>query len=72
MKQKFIETADLDEITAAEANQMSTHAAAIWGTNAILTSSRAQAQLKWKPSGTKLLDEIPDLIKSEAKRLGYA
>ncbi|KAK5059678.1 hypothetical protein LTR84_009561 [Exophiala bonariae] len=72
VEQKFIETTDLDEITAAEANQMSTHAAAIWGTNAILTSSRAQAQLKWKPCGTALLDEIPDLIKSEAKRLGYA
>lgn len=49
---------------------MSNHAAAIWGTNAILSSSRAQAQLKWQPSGASLLDEIPDLIKSEAKRLG--
>lgn len=70
MKQNYIETADLEEITAAEANRMSTHAAAIWGTNAILTSSRAQSQLKWRPSGTSLLDEIPDLIKSEAERLG--
>ena len=65
----MIETTDLDEITAAEANQMSNHAAAIWGTNAILTSSRAQAQLKWKPFGTSLLDEIPDLVTREASRL---
>ncbi|KIX04973.1 uncharacterized protein Z518_05845 [Rhinocladiella mackenziei CBS 650.93] len=68
-KQNLLETEEIEEITAEEANSLSAHAAATWGTNAILTSSRAQAQLHWSPSGVSLLEEIPEIVRSEAKAI---
>ncbi|KAL4865531.1 hypothetical protein BDV12DRAFT_174500 [Aspergillus spectabilis] len=70
--QGFIDSNDVEEITADEANALSPHAAAVWGTNANLTSSRAQAQLNWKPASyrPRYLDDVPTIVQIEARRLG--
>ncbi|KAL4876685.1 NAD dependent epimerase/dehydratase family protein [Aspergillus karnatakaensis] len=71
-KQGFIDTDEIDEITPEEANGLSPHAAAVWGTNANLTSSRAQARLDWKPAADrpKYLDDVPTIVRLEAESLG--
>ena len=69
-KQKFISSAEVEKVTAEEANSLSSHAAAVWGTNANLTGSRAKKQLGWKATGEDFLSGVPELIRLEAKRLG--
>ncbi len=69
-KQKFIPSAEVEMVTAKEADSLSSHAAVVWGTNANLTGSRAKKQLGWKPIGENLLSGIPELVRLEAKRLG--
>ncbi len=70
IKLKCVDTEELDEFTAEEADAVFPHFSAVCGTNAILKSSRAQKQLNWSPSGISLLEELPGLVRAEAKSLG--
>ena len=54
-----------EEIDADKANSMSGRAAVLWGTNALIKSSRSQAQLGWIPKAPDLSSEIPNIVKGE-------
>ncbi|KAL8851724.1 MAG: hypothetical protein Q9221_003334 [Calogaya cf. arnoldii] len=56
-----------EEIDAEKANSMSSHAAPLWGTNAVIKSSRSQAQLGWNPKAPTLSSEIAAIVKNEAE-----
>lgn len=60
----------LKTISPEEANRLSGHADLLWGTNAIMSSSRAQEKLGWKPRHHSLADEIPMMVRQEARFLG--
>jgi len=59
--------ADAETITAQKADSLSPHAAVLWGTNAVIRSSRARKLLGWNPSAPALSSTIPALVVSEAK-----
>ncbi|KAJ4298019.1 hypothetical protein N0V90_005918 [Kalmusia sp. IMI 367209] len=66
--QGFIKNPSVEKvIDAKEADALSGHASILWGTNAILTASRARSLLKWQPSRPSLADEIPGIVSREAK-----
>lgn len=67
--QGLIKSADTEIIDAKRADELSGHASVLWGTNAVVRASRAQASLSWKPVAPSLKDEIPDLVRSEAALL---
>ncbi|KAF2654815.1 NAD(P)-binding protein [Lophiostoma macrostomum CBS 122681] len=54
-------------IDAKEADSLSGHASILWGTNAVIKSSRAGSLLEWKPYHPSLRDEIPAIVRREAK-----
>ena len=45
---------------------MSGHAAVLWGTNAVIESSRSQALLGWFPRAPDLRSQIAAIVKNEA------
>lgn len=53
-------------IDAKEADELSDHASILWGTNAVIKSSRARSLLNWRPSRESLTDEIPGIVEREA------
>ena len=55
-----------EEIDAERANSMSGDAAVLWGTNALIESSRSQAQLGWFPRAPALRSQIVAIVKNEA------
>ncbi|TKX27088.1 hypothetical protein C1H76_0635 [Elsinoe australis] len=55
-----------ETIDADTANSLSGHAAVLWGTNAVIKSSRSQDLLDWSPSGPSLQEELPAIVKDEA------
>ena len=54
-------------IDGKEADALSGHASLLWGTNAVIKSSRAKSLLDWKPSRPSLADEIPGIVKREGQ-----
>lgn len=58
-----------ENISAEKANSMSAHAAVLWGTNAVTSSSRSQAHLGWIPKRPKLASEVASIVKSEGALL---
>ncbi|KAL2433515.1 Oxidase ucsJ [Exophiala dermatitidis] len=59
-------------ITPDEANKAMPAGAIFWGTNAVYKSSRGQKLLGWAPSAPSLQDDVPQIVKIEAKTLGKA
>ena len=69
--QGYISSSSADKvINAEEADALTAHGAVLWGTNAILRSTRARQHLGWNPAGPSLSQEVPAIVSSEAKRLG--
>ena len=67
-RQGLIDDPDIkEEIDAEKADRMSAHAAVLWGTNAMVKSSRAQARLGWTPTRPDLSSEVAAIVKSEAE-----
>ena len=64
--QGLIESVELNEMTPAEVDKLSSHASVLWGTNVVLHSSRAQKYLGWKPSAQSLKEDIADIVRHEA------
>lgn len=50
---------------AEEVDRLSGHASILWGTNAVLKSTRARSLLNWQPSRPSLEDEIPEIVRRE-------
>ena len=55
-----------EEIDAVKADSMSHRAAVLWGTNAVLKSSRSRARLGWIPRAPDLSSEIAPVAKGGA------
>lgn len=66
---KFIDTAEIDSISVAEANELVRAAAFLLGTNSRCKATRARELLGWKPK-YKLEDLLPEIVEEEAKALG--
>ena len=68
-RQELTQSDDVKSVSSEEANQIMPHGAVLLGTNAQLKSSRARRDLGWTPSGVSLAEDIPAMVKDEAKRL---
>ena len=66
LRQGLIDDAAIEEIDAKKADELSPHASVLWGTNAKITSQRAQKVLAWKPAGHSLAKEISEVVMREA------
>jgi nucleoside-diphosphate-sugar epimerase len=62
-------TDELRIISSEEANRLSGHADVLWGTNAIMTSTRTRENLNWRPRHHSLEDEISMMVREEARFL---
>lgn len=72
-KQKFIKggTPELRDWSIDEAVKSSAgFEAASWGMNSRGVAARAKKILGWRPQERSLSDEVPDIVQSEAARLG--
>lgn len=67
--QGLIPSDEVVSISAEEANNILTGGQAMWGANSRCRAIRARKTLLWKPKGRSIVEEIPDAVKSEAKRL---
>lgn len=56
---------DTKIITPEEADELSSDASILWGTNDAQKSSRAQKSLNWDPIGPSLEQELPAIIRAE-------
>lgn len=66
--QMLIESDSIKSLTSDEVDQVLAHGAVVLGTNAKLSSSRAQKFLGWQPSGISLAEDVPLMVKGEAER----
>lgn len=69
-EQGFIPSDEVVAVSVDEADQLTPWGAVQWGTNSRCRAIRARKVLGWVPNGPSLKDEIPDIVKSEAVRLG--
>lgn len=67
--QGFVEEAKLVE-TDMEGLRHGTSANSTFGTNSSSKAVRARKYFGWSPKGGSLRDEIPDIVRSEAKKIG--
>ncbi|KAF9632492.1 Mannosyltransferase 1 CMT1 [Lasiodiplodia theobromae] len=68
----YIKSADVEQLSAEEADKLIGHASAVLGTNARCEARRARELLGWKPVQHDLIDEIPVTVEAEARKLGVA
>lgn len=69
-QQGFISSDEVVTVSAEEADKLSSHGSALWGANARCRAIRARKLLGWSPTEKGLIDEIPLVVESEAKKLG--
>lgn len=69
-QQGFISSDEVVSVSAEEADKLSGHGSALWGANSRCRAIRARKLLGWSPIETSLIDEIPLVVESEAKKLG--
>ena len=70
MREKLIDSDEVDSITGAEADELSPHASIIVGTNAREQAQRAKRFLDWTPKDTDIQAEIARCVLDEARMLG--
>lgn len=66
----LIESAEVDSLTADEANKLLHFAFFLVGTNSRAKAVRARELLGWTPKQKGIADVLPDIVDSEAKALG--
>ena len=60
----------MPRITPEEADKLSHHSDILWGTNSIMTGTRGREKLGWRPKEHSLKDELPMMVRWEARFLG--
>ncbi len=70
VKQGFINTADVEAVSADEANQLTKVGALLWGANSRCRAVRARKLLGWEPHEQSLEKEISSVVESEGRKLG--
>jgi nucleoside-diphosphate-sugar epimerase len=68
--QGFLKTADVDSVTATEANELLPNGSRQWGMNSRCSAVRARKLLNWEPTGLTVDELMPSIIQGEAEALG--
>jgi nucleoside-diphosphate-sugar epimerase len=69
-KQGLIKTADVDSISANEANEIAPGGAMQWGLNSRCKAIRAGKLFNWEAKAASPEEIMPELVSSEAEKLG--
>jgi len=69
-KKKLISIAEIDNITAEEADKLTPHGSFLWGMNSRARAIRARKLLGWNPTQKPLFDLLPEIVDGEARSLG--
>ena len=69
-EKKLIDTAEVDTITADEADKTTFMGSYMWGTNSRCKALRASKVLGWEPQQKRLVDLLPEIVEGEAKKEG--
>ena len=69
-KQGLLPSDEVVTVSNEEANRLSPWGALLWGGNSRARAIRARKLLGWSPKEKSLIDEIPEIVASEAKKLG--
>lgn len=69
-EKSLIDSADVDTITADDADKLLPWGSYLWGTNSRGTAQRASKVLGWKPQQQSLMELLPSIVDGEAKSLG--
>ncbi|KAF2009725.1 NAD(P)-binding protein [Aaosphaeria arxii CBS 175.79] len=68
-KQDLIPEGSVKKVLDAQGvDALSGHASILWGTNAVLGSSRARSLLHWKPSRPSLEETLPEIVRIEGQK----
>ena len=68
-KQGYLETDEVVEVLAEEADKLSPAGSILWGANSRCKALRARNLLGWMPKEQSMDAETPEVVSSEAKRL---
>lgn len=71
-KQGFIKSAEARILEGEERDELKAIGVALWNVKSRAKAIRATKLLDWGPSERSLMDEVPDIVGSEAKRAGIA
>lgn len=66
----FTDSADVKVISPNEADKLTGRGSVFWGSNAKQFSSRSVELLGWVPTDYSLEQDIPEIVKAEAAKLG--
>jgi nucleoside-diphosphate-sugar epimerase len=69
-EQGLLPTANVDQVSGEEMDELIPHGSGILGTNALISAKKARQLLGWKPKYKDLDSEISRVVASEASRLG--
>lgn len=69
-KQGLIKSDEVQKVSKDQADEMTSHGSAKWGMNSRCKALRGTKLLGWKPVAPSPEDELPSLIRIEAKKLG--
>lgn len=68
--QGIIPSSEVVTVSSKEADQLSPYGSLLWGSNSRCRAIRSRKLLGWSPKERSLEEEIPEIIRSEASRLG--
>ena len=68
-KQGLIASEAMSTIASTEKNELAPIGRALWNISSRARAIRARRLLKWKPRERSLLEEVPDIVASEAERV---
>ena len=71
-KQGFIESAEANVLEGKEREKLEAVGVALWNVNSRAKAVRAAKLLGWRAGERSLMDEVPDIVSGEAKRIGLA
>ena len=65
---KLLDTAEVDVITADDADKLMPKGSYLWGSNSRCKAQRASEVLGWKPQQKSMKDLLPDIVDGEARK----
>ena len=71
-KQGFVGSAEANMLEGKERDSLDAIGVALWNVKSRAKAIRATELLGWRPNEGSLMDEIRDIVSSEAKRVGLA
>lgn len=69
-KQGFIKSVDAGVLEGEERDKLKAIGVALWNVKSRAKAIRATKLLDWRPRERSLMDEVSDIVRSEAKRAG--